>query len=286
MLPSPIKTPEEMLFESAGIPHMQAGGQPPQRSQAGLQALMAGPRAAAPSAQMQSAQQGFGSPAFIRDLNPPNPVEFFRYNPGNRFGAKDRLETISSAVDKDTMTDFIRAMRAGEKYGVPQLPPEYLASMLMKETRSDFGYNEFNKNNPRARMIAEMLMKEGFDPAAAGFGAAIFDKMQVAQRLKVPFAQAWNGMGVNRQGQTGAQYAQGISGGFEAVMNPRNQPMLSAVREAYNYQPQPPMQPQTQPQGISAEGLASAMPQFNVGGSTTPFYDMSKMVIQKHLSGK
>lgn len=266
MLPSPIKTPEEMLFESAGIPHMQAGGQPPQPAQTGLQALLGG-----------------SNPSFIRDLEPQTPVEFFRHNPKNRFGAKDKLETRPSAVDKDTMTDFIRAMRAGEKYGVPQLPPEYLASMLMKETRSDFGYNDFNKNNPRARMIAEMLMKEGFDPAAAGFGAAIFDKMQVSQRLKVPFAQAWNGMGVNRQGQTGAQYAQGISSGFEAVMNPRNQPMLSAVREAYNYQPQT---AQTQPQGISAEGLANAMPQFNVGGSTTPFYDMSKMVIQKHLSGK
>lgn len=266
MLPSPIKTPQEMLYEAAGIPRMQAGGQPSisaQRAQ-GLAALAASPR--------------------VRDATTQNPVEFFRHNPANRFGAKDRLETISSGVDKETMEDFIRAMRAGEKYGVPQLPPEYLASMLMKETRSDFGYNDYNRNNPRARMIAEMLVKEGFDPNAAGFGAAIYDKMQTANRLKIPFATAWNGTGVNRQGQTGQQYAQGISSGFEAVMHPRNQPMLNTIRQAYNYQPPPPMQ--AQPQGISAEGLANAMPQFNAGGSTTPFYDMSKMVIQKHLSGK
>lgn len=265
MFPSPIKTPEEMTMEAAGIPRMQAGGTPPQSA---LQALAAAP---------------IGMHPILKDATSQNPVEFFRYNPRNKFGAKDRLETISSAVDRSTMEDFIRAMRAGEKYGVPQLPPEYLASMLMKEGRSDFGYNEFNKNNPKARMIAEMLIQEGFNPDSAGFGAAVFDKMQTAKRLKVPFATAWNGLGVNPQGQTGQQYAQGISKGFEAVIHPRNAPMLNIIREAYNYQPP---QAQAQPQGISAEGLANAMPQYNAGGSTTPFYDMSKLVIQKHLSGK
>ena len=268
MFPSPIKTPEEMSFEAAGIPHMQAGGQPPMSAQRAsvVQALNA--LAASPQ---------------IKDATTSNPVEFFRHNPRNKCGAKDRLETISSAVDKGTMEDFIKAMRAGEKYGVPQLPPEYLASMLMKEGRSDFGYNDYNTNNPKARMVAEMLIKEGFNPAQAGFGAAILDKMQVANRLKIPFATAWNGLGVNRQGQTGQQYAQGITSGFEAVNHPRNQPLVNTIREAYNYQPQPPQQP---PQGITADALGNAMPVFNAGGSTTPFYDMSKLVIQKHLSGK
>lgn len=262
-------------MEAAGIPHMQAGGTPPQPSQMSAQTL----------ARMQALQALSRSPQ-IKDATTANPVEFFRHNPRNKFGAKDRLETISSAVDRGTMEDFIRAMRAGEKYGVPQLPPEYLASMLMKENRSDFGYNAYNENNPKARMIAEMLIKEGFDPTQAGFGAAIYDKMQTANRLKIPFAMAWNGTGVNKQGQTGQQYAQGISSGFEAVMHPRNAPMLNIIKEAYNYQPLQQQQEAPVNNYIPTDVLGNPVPQYNAGGSTTPFYDMSKLVIQKHLSGK
>ena len=179
------------------------------------------------------------------------------------------------------MQDFIKAMRAGEKYGVPQLPPEYLAALLLQEGRSDFGFNEMNMNNPKARMIAEMLMQEGFDDTSAGFGGALYDKMQTAMRLKKPFSTVWNGTGVNMYGQSGKQYTDKFGQGFGAVMHPKNAPLLGSIKEAYNYTP---MKNQ-QPQGITADALGNAMPMFNAGGSTTPFYDMSKLVIQKHLSG-
>jgi len=269
MLPYPIKSPQEMMFESAGIPHMQAGGQPPSP----------GTTTRLSRAATQDGVSGLGSIGPLVDMTPPNPVSFYRSNPQNKFGAKDRLETLPSRVDKTTMQDFIKAMRAGEKYGVPQLPPEYLAALLMQEGRSDFGFNEMNMNNPRARMIAEMLMKEGFDDTSAGFGGALYDKMQTAMRLKKPFSTIWNGTGVSMYGQTGNQYTDKFGQGFGAVMHPKNEPLLGSIKEAYNYQPPQP------PQGISAEGLANAMPVFNAGGSTTPFYDMSKLVIQKHLSG-
>lgn len=271
MFPSPIKTPQEMTMEAAGIPRMQAGGTPPSP----------GAIAQLSRTATQDGLSGLGSVGPLVDMTPPNPISFYRSNPQNKFGAKDRLETLPSRVDKTTMQDFIKAMRAGEKYGVPQLPPEYLAALLMQEGRSDFGFNEMNMNNPKARMIAEMLMKEGFDDASAGFGGALYDKMQTAMRLKKPFSTVWNGTGVSMYGQTGNQYTDKFGQGFGAVMHPKNQPLLGSIKEAYNYQP-----PQAQPQGISAEGLANAMPQYSVGGSTTPFYDMSKLVIQKHLSGK
>jgi len=251
MYPSPIKTPQEMTLEMAGIPRMQAGG---------------------------------ATNAQLKDLQTTNPVQFFRHNPKNKYGAKDRLETQSSAIDKQAMHDFVKAMRAGEKYGVPQLPPEFLSAMILKEGRSDFGYDKYNENNPKAKMIADMLMKEGHDPSAAGFGAALYDKMQTSMRLKIPFATAWNGTGVNKYGQTGQQYANSLSQGFEAVMHPRNEPLLSTVREAYNYQPpQPTEQP---PQNyIPQDPMGNPVPQFSNGGSTKPFYDMSRLLIQKHLSG-
>lgn len=277
MLPSPIKTPEEMLFESAGIPHMQAGGQPPRST------AMAGQQNT-PSTfvgGLQSTPSTFlGGLGPLLDMTSPNPISFYRANPQNKFGAKDGLETIKSRVDKTTMEDFVKAMRAGEKYGVPQLPPEYLAALLLQERRGDFGFNELNKHNKKAQQIAELLMQEGFDDASAGFGGALYDKMQIAMRLKKPFSTVWNGTGISKYGKTGDQYTDEFGQGFNAVMHPKNQNLLEAIKEAYNYQPPQP------PQGISAEGLANAMPQFNVGGSTTPFYDMSKMVIQKHLSGK
>ena len=266
MLPYPIKSPQEMMFESAGIPHMQAGGQPPQSM------AMAG---------QQNAPSTFvGGLGPLLDMTSPNPISFYRANPQNKFGAKDGIETIKSRVDKTTMENFVKAMRAGEKYGVPQLPPEYLAALLLQERRGDFGFNELNKHNKKAQQIAEMLMQEGFDDASAGFGGALYDKMQFAMRLKKPFSTLWNGTGRSKYGKTGDEYTEEFGQGFGAVMHPKNQPLLGSIKEAYNYQPPQP------PQGITAEGLANAMPMFNAGGSTTPFYDMSKLVIQKHLSGK
>lgn len=294
--PGMLKTPQQLLLEEAGVTRkgFAQGGEVNQMSPEDMLAeLVVGgqqPQKLIPPVQSKGQLQNYSNlQAFINATlggapitqAPPikneikeTPVSFYRHNPHNLFGAKDKLETMPSTVDKETLNDFVSAMRAGEKYGVPQLPPEYLASMLMKEGRSDFGYNKFDKNNQKAQIIAEKLMQEGFDPDSAGFGAALYDKMQVANRLKIPFATAWNGLGVNRFGKSGQEYAKEISSGFEAVINPRNQPLLNTIKEAYNYQQQ---SRGTSPQKF-ADGGAVQEVNRSLGTNYTPSYNPEAMV--------
>ena len=270
-----IKTPYELLLEEAGYPRMQAGGRPP--SSSGYVSPTPISRAAT-----QDGLSGIGSVGPLVDMTAPNPVSFYRPNPQNKFGAKDKLETLPSRVDKTTMQDFIRAMRAGEKLGVPQLPPEYLAALLMQEGRSDFGFNEMNMNNPKAKMIAEQLMQEGFNDTAAGFSGALYDKMQTAMRLKKPFSTVWNGTGVSMYGQSGDQYTNKFTQGFPATMHPKNAELLNSIREAYDQKLQTQQAPENNMPTVDQMGSAFG---YNAGGAAKPktFHDISKLLIQKHL---
>jgi hypothetical protein len=66
-------------------------------------------------------------------------------------------------------------------------------------------------------------------------------------------------------------------------MHPKNEALLTAIREAYNYKPQVPQQQPTNMPNVDTMGGVTG---YSAGGSTTPFYDMSRLLIQKHLSGK
>ena len=264
-----IKSPLEMLYEQAGIPHMQAGGQPPTSPQ--IQAM-----------KMASQYMGQGQKPNLEGYIPPEFIPAYRPDVKGKYGGKEGLETQPTYFDKMQMQEYVRAMRAGEPHGVPQLPPEYLANLALREGRSDFGFNEMNYKNKKAADISKLLATSGqHEDSASDFAGALYDKMNTSMRLNKPFSTVWNGTGVNDYGQSGNQYTQKFTQGFPATMHAKNDALLQAIREAYNYKP-PVQQEQTNMPNVD---IMSNPTGFSTGGSTTPFYDMSKLLIQKHLSG-
>lgn len=267
-----IKSPLEMLYDQAGIPHMQAGGKPP------------------PVAPLMTMASGLGG----TQLAPQNPVTAYRADPTGRYGGKDRMETMPTTLDKNMIDAFIKAMRAGEPMGVPQLTPQQLAQMLLTEGRSDFGFNVLNENNKRAMQKAELLQEMGHDRIPADFAAALYDKQQLANRLNRPLQEVWNGLGRSSAGRTGAQHNQRFNEFGYAVDHPKNAELMRVINEAYNYRPPEKLDlganEYANPMGDFVPTVEQNKPGkwFAAGGSTTPksFYDMSKLLIQKHLSGK
>jgi hypothetical protein len=263
-----LKTPYELLLEQAGYPRMQAGGQPP-----------------APPMARAAQSDGLGVGGV--DMTPPNPIDVYRADPTGRFGGKDRMETRPTRLDKTTIEEYIKAMRSGESLGVPQLTPEQLAQMILVEGRSDFGFNALNSNNKRAVQKAKMLQDMGHDPMSSNFAAAIYDKQQLADRIKKPFQEVWNGTGRSAAtGRTGAQHNARINEFGYAVENPKNADLMNAIRQAYHYKLQKESEnamPATDQMG-NTMGYGSALG-YNDGGAVKPktFHDISKLLIQKHL---
>lgn len=265
-----IKSPLELLYEQAGIPHMAGGGTPPMST--------------AQAMQMASQYGGFGPKPNLEGYIPPEFIPAYRPDIKGKYGGKEGLETMPTYFDKQQIQDYVRAMRAGEPHGVPQLPPEYLANLALREGRSDFGFNELNYKNKNAANISKTLATSGeHEDPAADFAGALYDKMNTAMRLKKPFTTVWNGTGVNDYGQSGNTYTQKFTQGFPATMHPKNQELLNVIREAYENKP--PMAPEaTQMPNADVMGNVTG---YATGGSTNkPFYDMSRLLIQKHLSGK
>lgn len=161
-----------------------------------------------------------------------------QFVPAWGYGTKtNKMETTPHKYDKETMNFFIQGMRAGEKYGVPQLSKDTLAAMAMQEGPTHaFGFNSklFNTNNKEAVKIRDKLVNEGVPSAAATFAASIFDKQQVSDRKKIPFAMAWNGAGTNSFGQTGRQYAQFVEKQRELVKDPKNAEFVNWLNQVYD----------------------------------------------------
>ena len=267
-----IKSPLQMLYEKAGIPHMANGGGAPMSHQQAMQAVS------------QYTGQGMGKPDLTGYI-PPDLIPAYRPDIKGKHGGKEGLETMPTYFDKMQLQDYVRAMRAGEPHGVPQLPPEYLANLALREGRSDFGFNELNYHNKKAADISKTLATSGqHEDEASNFAGALYDKMNTAMRLNKPFTTVWNGTGVNDYGQSGNSYTDKFTHGFPATMHAKNEPLLAAIREAYNLPPLPTQQPTTMP-NVDTMGNVTG---YANGGSTTPktFYDMSRLLIQKHLSGK
>jgi hypothetical protein len=264
-----------MLYDQAGIPRMQAGGQPPQ--------------AAMIPANMASIMARYGG---LSDMTPSNPINVYRADPTGRFGGKDRMETRPTVLDKTTIEDYTKAMRAGAPIGIPQLTPAQLAQMLLVEGRSDFGFNSLNENNKRAMQKAELLQEMGHNRVAADFAAALYDKEQLAKRINRPLPEVWNGVGRSGMtGRTGAQHNERFNEFGYAVEHPKNAELMDLLNSAYNYR-----EPEKLNLGANeyADPMGNFVPtveqnkpgkRFATGGSTTPFYDMSRLLIQKHLSG-
>jgi hypothetical protein len=270
-----LKSPHEMLLELAGIPHLASGGQPP-----------------APQSQALGLAAQYGGILGNVDMTPDNPINVYRADPTGKYGGKDRMETMPTRLDKTTIEEYIKAMRAGQSLGIPQLSPEQLARMLLVEGRSDFGFNALNEDNKIAMQKAALLNEMGHTRVASDFAAALFDKQQAANRLNKPFQEIWNGTGRSHMtGRTGTQHNERYNQFGYAVDHPKNAELIDFINSAYNYQP-----PVKQDLGANeyANPAGDFVPTveqnkrgrlFANGGTIKPFRDISKMLIQKYISG-
>ena len=302
-----IKTPTQMILEQAGIPHMQAGGKTP--SQAQMQAALA---ANAPSAGLNmGVTSGLGNGKMApkdlpSDVQMPiyhgkpefyyfqdsAPIKYYRRGTIPKHTTKEGLETLPSEIDANALKNWISVMRAGEKHGVPQFSPEQLTAMLFKEGRTDLGYNQFNYRDPKSLEIYRNLVKEGYDPAAAGFGPAIYDAHAKAKAKGGDPMNYWFGTGISEDKQTSPQYLASMKANMDYVSHPKNTELLNTIRDAYhNPVPPPPIPvidkdaPQEPAQMPNVDTMGNAAG-FKKGGKVKPFKDISKMLIQKHISGK
>ena len=269
-----------MLYEQAGIPHMQAGGRPPMTHY--LQPHTLGTAYGA----------GLGGAGQSVDMTSSNPLKMYRADPTGRYGGKDRMETMPTTVDRTTVEEYIKAMRAGESFGIPQLTQDQLAKMLLVEGRGDFGFNALNENNKAAMQKAALLQEMGHNRLASDFAAALYDKQQTADRLRRPLQEVWNGTGRSGMtGRTGAQHNERYNQFGYAVDHPKNAELMNTINSAYNYR-----EPEKLNLGANeyADPMGNYVPtiepnkpgsRYASGGSVNSFYDMSKLLIQKHLSG-
>lgn len=219
-------------------------------------------------------------------------IPVYRPDPKNRFGGNTGLETQPTYLDPTMIQNQISAMRAGEKYGVPQLTPQQLKTFYSLEGRSDMGFNDVDFNDPKALAIAEKLKADGFHPDQAYYAAALYNKNNQAQRLNAPLPRAWNGFGTSEYGKTGLDYNHAFDAFGKVVNQPMNKEFSNIIDQAHA---NPIMPTPAKPQAQQQSQFPSQMPNvdimgnvtgFKKGGKVKPFRDMSKVLIQKHISGK
>jgi len=160
-------------------------------------------------------------------VRPENYIPARRADPLGKHGSKDRIETIDYGYDKETIDRLLNAYNdAVKRHGVPKMSADDLTNMALVEGRSNFGYNGFDYNNKKSNAIAQDLVKLGHDPYAAGFPAAIADRMADAQRRGVDFYHAWNGGGKEAKNYSGRIQQQRY-----AVEHPKNQPLRNFIKQ-------------------------------------------------------
>jgi hypothetical protein len=151
------------------------------------------------------------------------------YRPHSK--AKEGIESMPTYYHTGDMDRLLSAYKTAQTMGAPKIPPEKLAAMALVEGRSDIGYNTWNTNNPRAVKLHTNLVKSGADPYSAGFAAAILDKHETANRLKIPFENAWNGTGTSIWDKTGKDYAEKVKEAEKSLSHPKNQPLYNFIKQ-------------------------------------------------------
>jgi hypothetical protein len=143
-------------------------------------------------------------------------------------------ETLPTKLDRETVIKIAQAAQAGSEVGMPSIGKEQLGNKILLEGRADAGTNEFNRNNKAATKLFKELLDRGIDQQAAMYPAAVLDKVQVANRLGIPFEQAWNGTGRSAMtNRTGAQHAARAEEHKNADKDPRNAQFMDLINRAF-----------------------------------------------------
>lgn len=187
----------------------------------------------------------------------PDNVSGYRADPTGKYGGKSGIETLPTKLNAPELYAKVRAMKLGEPYGVPQLSPEQLAALALKEgqgmsgvfgvdpvvpksalegdpqgvkyaLQNDVNYDPAMKGD---RELYEKLLKQGITGQAAAFAVRLANKDKVAKRLGIPFGSAWVGTG-NSGYESSQQYVDSLSEFEKAVSHPRNRALVDFINTA------------------------------------------------------
>ena len=200
-----------------------------------------------------------GIPRSTQPTDLPKSIKMYRADPTGKYGGKEGIETLPQPrfdvggdryhkrVEDPTISDvygdsskaiqqlyrYARLNGAANKYGYPSLSPEDVAAMALKEGRSDLGFNAVNLGHPDELKFNKML-RDTYNLTSndQNFLAALFAKQRVADKFKIPFANAWNGTGVNDAGQSGKDYAKNYEHHRNAALHPNNQQLMELINRA------------------------------------------------------
>lgn len=188
----------------------------------------------------------------------PTSVPMYRADPTGKFGGTEGLETqpitrftkggdrtypTESDIEKGNIYNnapkaiqelyrYARINGAAEKHGLPAMTPEEIAAFALKEGRSDLGYNAFMGNPKEQKYQQELLEKYNIPFSEANFLSAVASKKRIADKFGIPFANAWNGVGVNVAGQSGKDYSKDWEKHLEAVKHEKNKTLMDLINQA------------------------------------------------------
>ena len=201
-----------------------------------------------------------GIPTSTYPVDLPQSIKAYRADPKNKYKGNNGLETqpISrftvggdwahsqnlNPETSDVYSDPSKAVQqlykysrlngAAAKYGYPALNPEDVAAFVLKEGRSDLGHGGVNVGNKADREFEKSIQDTYNIPFRdANFLVALNSKNRVANKLKIPFAEAWNGTGTNESGQTGKQYAESWEAHKQAALHPMNKELMDVINQGH-----------------------------------------------------
>jgi len=152
------------------------------------------------------------------------------------------LEDQPLTLNKTDVSTALRAYRLGvENKLIEPISPTELVALMFAEGRGDLGFNAADVAQPRVGQVAQQARRLGLPEGWANFVAGIYEKQQVAQRLNIPFYQAWQG---------GKRHISRFNLNVQAAQDPKNAQLLAWVKQNMGYkEPEPVELAQIAPQG-------------------------------------
>jgi hypothetical protein len=188
------------------------------------------------------------SPKSWKWESPKNQSKAFRANEKGK-----GLEPIATKFNLSIFTGLLKAYRKGVELKLIQpLSPEEITALLLTEGRSDFGFNEADLSVPAVRRVANIAMRAGLIDTDANFVAVIYEKQQTAQRLGIPFYQAWQG---------GRTHLDRFNKNLAAATNPKNSQLVAQIKQAMGYVAPAPQELNTQLTIVNQEPVQPTLSQ-------------------------
>jgi hypothetical protein len=198
----------------------------------------------------------YGLPASTIPDDLPAGIQAYRADPTGKYGGKNGLETQplqrfneggnrlfgqEKNTDSQTSTSYSDPSKAVQELyryartngamgaaGYPALTADQMAAFALKEGRSDYGANGSYGSKLWEKTRKELSDKYLLSSTDKAFIATVADKQRVADKLGIPFAEAWNGTGSNGKA-TGKEYAADWEHHRQAALKPENQQLMDLI---------------------------------------------------------